>query len=492
MIYKGKSRRSPARLHIALAVLSGLLLTLGACGGGGTPVVESGEPRTTIRVPTDATHPLLAEATRDGAVIRAYGERDEAGVPALVQFVEVDQAGEVTHFAFHEDGTWKRVVAPNGVTMDFEWQSASTAVVRVTTPDGLSQLTTEVDFVQAQESTTAVAMKTSPPSATETPDRNLAPRARTTTSSVVLPQQKSAAPADHSLSASPEASVFIDVTTCGDATDSGADVWLRVDDVSNNEFIGNFPAQRVGPSTYRTTIPTGQRRIEQTEDVCQQVTSALGAVCPVFHAGPGSLEAMCIQITAALLTTPLIGDELIGAGCVAIVAAGRLYCDTLGYGPIGGPDIASGVCDLIFDDTDVPSALRLTPRVLALPQNVIGAPKTVSASETGPWRLLVDVSYDPQIQSVVLSPSAPAEGQSYVATAHALCLPAGSVIHMAISGTDDYTDLVVHTVGASQRNGSFTLNVPGAEAGVRDVVTVRVILPTGEALPTKEAYLVFG
>jgi hypothetical protein len=135
--------------------------------------------------------------------------------------------------------------------------------------------------------------------------------------------------------------------------------------------------------------------------------------------------------------------------------------------------------------------LRLTPYAHAIPNNAVGESLQVSAAGQGPWSLSVDMEIATTIRALDLSPSHPAEGQSYVGTVEVVCIPAGSSVRMSIVGTDGYTDSVLHAVPDTQKVGTFELWVPGAEAGVRDVVTVEILLPEGDTL-TKTASLVFG
>jgi hypothetical protein len=62
---------------------------------------------------------------------------------------------------------------------------------------------------------------------------------------------------------------------------------------------------------------------------------------------------------------------------------------------------------------------------------------------------------------------------------------------MSIVGTDGYTDGFEVEVAAETPQRSFQLTVPGAEQGIRDVITLRITPPTGAVL-TRETSLVFG
>ncbi len=112
-------------------------------------------------------------------------------------------------------------------------------------------------------------------------------------------------------------------------------------------------------------------------------------------------------------------------------------------------------------------------------------------SPEGPYPAVsVAAEFMTEISSLVLNPSHPGEGQSYQATGTVFCLTSGDIVKISIEGSDGYSDANEATV-SSEESKDFILNVPGAESGVRDVVTIEVTR-AGLKVASQTASLVFG
>ena len=134
--------------------------------------------------------------------------------------------------------------------------------------------------------------------------------------------------------------------------------------------------------------------------------------------------------------------------------------------------------------------LYMYPVVNALPSNAIGSLQIHDAN-TPLENMVVKMGGKPKIESFKLSPSAPMQGESYIAIAELACLPPGTQVVMDIVGTDGYEDTKTSFISSDESvRYKATLSVPGAESGVKDVCTVKVITPKGETL-TKKASLRF-
>lgn len=108
----------------------------------------------------------------------------------------------------------------------------------------------------------------------------------------------------------------------------------------------------------------------------------------------------------------------------------------------------------------------------------------------GPYPpLTVNVPGEVSVSGLTLAPSSPAALQDYRATGTVSCLQSGDVAVIAVVGTDGYTDSVT-TMVTTAGDQRFTLDVPGAESGINDVVTLTNIR-NGAEIGKRTASLVF-
>ncbi len=456
-------------------VLVGLL---SACSGGSSSSAPPANQDNGWRVFTDAQDGRLAARTMpDGSRVLFSGRRGEEGRPEALTHVQVDQQGGPLLFALDASGFPAQTFAASGAQMRWEQVGPRLYALSAIDPTGSVELRTELDL---DNPPSQPQVRLSAPNI-----RRGAQVALEFTAAVQhegAAQQRGAA----------QGSVTVDVTECGQPTDQRT-VFVRVEDLSNGAFVGTFPAASIGGGRYAAQIPSGQFSVPITADVCATLESMLGTACTALDLGGPAFPLLACTALAAAASSSGIGS-LAAAPildmCLASSAAIELYCLSLGASPApGAPSLAQMLCDAIPADPS-PSQLRLQAFYAALPSNVYGPAVEVAANGALPT-LRIDDSSLPVIVSLDLNPSAPGQGQSYVATANIGCLPAGSVVTMSIVGTDGYTDSRTYNVSEGQPSGSFTLNVPGAASGVRDTVTVRVALPGGGSMQ-RESFLVFG
>jgi len=169
----------------------------------------------------------------------------------------------------------------------------------------------------------------------------------------------------------------------------------------------------------------------------------------------------------------------------------EIYCNTLNASPApGAPSLADKICKSDFLDREFTEDVVIQAYVVGLVNNRYSEKKTVPGN--GPFEdLYITMDAETKIQSLTLDPASPAYEESYSAICKISCLQAGSQVTLSVSGSDGYTDSASYTIASGQQEGEFTLQVPGAETGVRDVVTVTVTLLSGETL-SRSASLVFN
>jgi hypothetical protein len=467
-----------AGISLAGVAVGGTSL-LGACDlfTGNDDKKGEDSPFTLMTNPTD---PLLLRATTAGGTVEYFGSRDSRGVPTRVEHVTVDVGGEAHRFALGANSLPYHIDTPSGVQFYLEWTGPREAVVTTVSANGEYQVTTRVDFA-------------SPPSTQSIVNpAQVTPRALRSGKRVRL--SVAGLPDAPPLQTNPTGNtVAVRVLRCG-AVDNGTvmvDVVVRGPD---GRFLLSVPAVRGADNLFRATIPGNIAPTYNLQENCLDLEDIFSLPCDVLEGlGEGAAVFICNAIAVAIdaATFPSGEAALLMAGCHRMVPAMEAYCATLGASPQpGSPSLGQMLCEAAFEDRDIPRDISLTAQVRALPQSVSSSTVTVSAG--GPFPLLtVDMGGQPAIRDLTLSPSNPGRGVDYVARAQIYCIPAGSTVTMSIIGTDGYRDEVSYAVAQTNVNASYDLNVPGADSGVQDQVTLRVALPDGRIL-TRTASLVFG
>ena len=109
----------------------------------------------------------------------------------------------------------------------------------------------------------------------------------------------------------------------------------------------------------------------------------------------------------------------------------------------------------------------------------------------GPYpKLSVEVKGLIEVSVLKLTPASPRSGEEYTATGIISCLIKGDVVNISVVGTDGYTDAISNTISETG-NQDFSLSVPGADSGIQDVVSLKIIR-AGIEIGNRIASLVFS
>lgn len=481
----------------------------GEGGGGGAPAAPpAGLSNFTIM--TNSSDPLLVTAKiSDGRVVEYFGTRDVSSKPTAVDqiFIRSDN-GDAIQYDLDSTGRPTRMIAIDGTQFLLNWTSSTTVAVTVITSDGTAQVNTTVDFEQASNNV-AVGLSSLAPTV-PTPRNNGSPsRGGRRVTLQLGPPQTGALKSSEMLGAHTDADISalartilaaqgvgtctVRVTSC-DLPEENAEVYVIVKtDDQFKRFLGQFRASRVTAGIYQATIPSNVAPSINPREICESLAGALGKVCDGVFTVPLLAETLCSQIASALALTAIAAPTALAitAVCGSVTLGLDLYCNTLAVSSPGGLSRADILCkadalNRIFGD------ILLSPRVVpCLPTACVGA--TRQALGQGPYPdLSVDLGSNTHVRSLTLNPPSPSAKQAYIGTADIFCLPTGTIVTMSIVGTDGYQGQTSKTVLSAQRNGIFTLSVPGAEeSGILDKVTVLVKRPDGQSI-TRVASLVFG
>lgn len=443
--------------------------------------LPEGPGETSVTVMFNPTDPLLVRSTvDDGTVLEYFGRRDSDGLPTNLDQVVIQGAEGEICAEMQEDGLPQEFTDESGTSFQFEWTSPTTAVLTAISSTGEYQVNTLVDFNNPDPSSV---------NAHFSQDQTLNIRSGKRSVLGSQPRQKNAA----AIKQASTSEVQVNVVEC-ERPARFADVDVVARDTDGN-FLLSVPAVQVSEGTYRASLPTNITPTYNPQEICLQLEGVLGISCIGLAAlgGPSGAFATCSYLAVALDALTIPSGEAIPliAACDRATKAWTLLCSSLGASAVeGAPSLADFLCRGTYEDRRIETDVVLQAVVAGLPNNI--ASGSVTSSPNGPFpTLTVDLGERVSIRSLELEPANPASAVDYVATAVVECVTEGTTITMSIVGTDGYTDSRTTTVTETEFSGTFTLTVPGAETGVRDVVTLKVSLPTGESL-TREASLVFG
>lgn len=208
-------------------------------------------------------------------------------------------------------------------------------------------------------------------------------------------------------------------------------------------------------------------------------------------------EGACLTLSAALAAT-LAGAPyaaIVLRLCTLGVTASIDFC--VGYRlaggglPPGAPNLAIEACKSLADGSGYVEDLVFTGEITVKATAQLPSGETVSGTSTfipgsgsvgNP--ITLQGSGNPQLVNFKAVPPDPLEGQGYTAFAEVICPTENTVVRMDILGTDGYDDVV-------SCSGSCQLNVPGAEQGVVDTITVKITDPSLSAGITQVIVLIF-
>ncbi len=435
---------------------------------------------------------ILTAQTPNGEFIEYFGIKDTDGFATLVNYIRfTDSGGDITVFQLDSEGRPVQIFAFNGVVFNITWQSDTLILITAISADGSIQA--NVSFDLSAQTSNSLSLTTTTDGTTYSPlEINRAPRDGKAVQLITneLKQQIDIVLSGNVLSAT--SSSLVDVKRCETPVNNAAVDMLVApkDGTSFKPYI--LYGTLVGDGTYSVTIPTMPSTIgDQAEAICKSIADPLGKVCSALGLIPvGSESLICSSIAAAidlLLGGPTGEGVPIAAACVSGFAAARTYCSTLGSGgPVTGPpSLADFICANIDNLVDRYAG---EDYFLAPSADIPGVGGFAIAGKTAPAEgpfpnFVIDAAGAVDIVSFTSNPADPLPFQDYVATTVITCAPPNTSVTMSIVGTDGYTDSIVCVIDGDD---SCLLNVPGAEEGIVDTVTVSI--SNG---PSKQIVLVF-
>lgn len=425
---------------------------------------------------TNPTDPLLLKVeTQEGVTICYYGEKDrETGEALSFDAYSVLAPGETkeTIVIVDEEGKTKQIFATNGVVFKLEWLSENEIRVEAISPEGDIELSIPIDLKESLKENDIVS-------------ENYFTNIRKDKKSQFFVTPAYNEEVYNKDLKETKGSVNFTLKQC-DYLVLNANINLRFD--PNDILDGHYGIMKnLGNGQYKLNTPSqfGLPPVN-LKPICDKLLSLLNIAC----AGQSALTfydkaAICVKITAeiSVVFPNVVSAAAITAVCAGAFTASELYCSFIHEDYGGGTSIDSWFCDKITSICNQPAAQYKMKAYIKVPG---------IKSETSNWMDYQHgsnswtITLNPQLRIVNFKtvPKDPSPGQGYVASALILCPSAeGTEVKISVVGSDGYMNSYTTTI---TENSDISLYVPGAEAGVRDIITIKC---TGG--PKKEISIVF-
>ena len=456
---------------------------------------------------------LLNGVNESGDAITVYGEKTAKGLPTAVTGFDITPWGDQAPTAYTvKNNQVTTVVAPNGVIMQLDWQSAKSVVVSLTDPNTHEQITTLV----GEDSKASQADGFSGEITRLSPEQgDLVLSAEPGRSAQVFIGQE---PDTKKQTSDAKGLLYLDI--CGKDCDSmcWADVYLAKSDYPIKDYyVRSFPAKRLKTGKYEYTLPAGtmpHHEIKPTEWV-NTLATVMGYICTGLSTGvSGTFQidkntfvqmeyfsnVLCPSLATTIAglgggTTTPAAAAFLGA-CTAAVKGISIYCSTVAAGAPGDvsvPDLVKLVNEGLISNLDIEwdTPLFVVPCASGWTNDVIKAKTlTYKGGATLPDSR-ISLSMDPGIYGITTNPAAPGRGQTYRILVDVECAPKGAKLTIEVQGSDNYHNKGSYTFTEATESKKIHMDVPGAESGVKDWITATLTLPEGKEI-TRVAYLVFG
>ena len=429
---------------------------------------------------------LVSGMNAAGDMISILGDKLSDGTPTAITNILVTQKGTKDPISyFFDNSNLTKVIAPNGVTMNFDYVSASEVALMLYDPTSGEQLNTVVDPT-GSKAPRIQEINTNAP--TREGEVTLTVRDAEMPVITVEPDTKGSNIKGKVITTQCEArtfigNVYVNVHKANDTIETYLNLIERYD---------ASPTSTQG--VYEYTIPAGTQphNVISAKKFIDYVDTYMGYLCT---GGGDKFMATCVcpGITMALAAT-VVGSPAAAAfltACEVATAGVAVYCATAGDGVPGGTSLIGAInekMDIKDIEWDTPLYIRACTDGLSGYQ--YGTRTTYKSGGTAE-DLFITSEGTFNISPVKLNPSAPKAHQSYTAEVTLTCMPKGAKATLSVFGTDDYEKEVSYTFEETTNLKVLSMSVPGGAGGVKDVITITVDMPDGSQ-HFKNASLVFG
>lgn len=430
---------------------------------------------------------IMSILTSDGDTIYMLGNKTSDGLPQSINEFHIENEEGTTYTIIGSDGLLTSALNNDGLQMDLIWDENLTTVhVSLVLGNGSEQVSVNIDLDEPVDD-----------DFTDFEDTEFSgPVKRNTHATLRDTQDYKQQRIKHQAESDPQnyANVAVSVESCGRPESDAivfAEVLLDYDpDTGNYDRSARYPGTRTQtPGTYQVLIPTSEASDtgDTVEKICDKIEMILGKVCDTYSKVSDFVSLfskhdadsiICFSLGKGLqLAFPALRVVPVYRFCKTAFKGLKSYCKYANKDLGNGATPAKLLCDalpLVDNGIDI---LRQTD-ILFTPSAIFPQGNRVTAqgralrippgfSSINGMFMIENDQNDLSITQFTVQPFDPAPGEDYVVTVSYKCYSSNLVVHMSIIGTDDYRDSITCFSGPS-----CVLGVPGAEALVRDFVTV--------------------
>lgn len=440
-----------------------------------TPTPQQQSPATeSVATPVDLNIKITKEASENNALtltrkstgesVTYYAQRDDSGYMSQLQEILHSKDGIKTRVVFSP--ATREFVSETGLRLKIYKTDSGTIVAEYSDPASGASLITNLSELMAS------------------PKNILADRAALASKKPLAEPPPSTIP------------VTVQTKKCGDVASIGA---VRVG-VKAGTYSSTYTATSVGTGAYIAYVPNYSKQmavsLTTAKEYLGKAKDAINEFCgtdPVLLLTTGT--AACTMSAAAIASSTLLAGTPLAASwlslCESGVAAAIAYCELMKFASVDTPtgvDLVNGPGAIISQAQDlfidmIPDEINLA-QIGATTDSLppVSSPlQDLSLSATSATLTLEDNSLS--ASSLAVAPSAPAEGQGYVASSDLTCIPQGTTSILSIQGTDGYSNATKQLFdSAITKAATVSLSVPGAQTGVRDTLTLDVTPSVGKPI----------
>ncbi len=407
-------------------------------------------------ISVDPANPLLLRLERsDDIIISYYGEKDNLGRALNCNLVGVKypQLDKPIYTEIDEAGRPSKVFASDGSSIKFNYDDLNDVRVSVVTAQGQNRLSFPLSTFQ---------------------DQNRKPQNSSSIRSGKKLKLIETTPTDASQNraACNISNLQVNLQQCEEPFNN-ASILLLAKGVDDPDYQAQYYANSNGNGSYCFNVKQPQPSAIQVDEICFSVESVLGTLCDglqFLNAIPGGQITLCVAISSAFTAASL----QVFTGCEILINSLNIYCNTLGASPAPGvPSVLAAMCDSEALDENIPTQFTFKPAIYIDGGSTIVGAETNEYPTSGPFDdINIAIPEEPKVKDFYTNPFDPSPEQDYIATAELNCILDGMIATISVVGTDGYTDSI--TVTLPQGNSTISLSVPGAEGGIKDILTVDI------------------
>ncbi|MCH6235122.1 hypothetical protein MMU05_14240 [Aquiflexum sp. AIY15W] len=420
---------------------------------------------------------ILSYIDPEGNIFDVWGDKDSQGKPVSIDQITIKSKGDTTQLLINEAGNPVQIFTQEGVVFSFDWISEVEGSLSVLSSDGLEQINTQINLGNHTEGNSGN-------------ENNL----RKTVGSIrkgkpiKLELKGENSSKDRVISENSLGNLNVYVNSCN--APSNLDNMLVIVRNKSGEIIDRFPTKQIGNGHYVTNIPLGVGAYKPSE-YFNSATELIDKLCIVDQQIPdyaefAAAEVICAQLSMAFVAsgigTPFALQAL--TACAGLALTYKAICT------INDAIKLSNLANSEFLNRKIQEDIVIYAKVFsAIPYK---ESQRITVTSFPPFPdLYVDLGSKVDLKSLTINPIYPKAGEDYFAISSFKCLEVGSLVKMSVLGSDGYEDSISFNISTSQSGGEFKLQVPGADTGVQDVITLEVSDILGKVLERK-ASIVFN